>query len=358
MKNNFTVQSAFFFIILIIVTLGFFKILTPFFMDIFLALVLFITFRKYYYNINKRLNNKPRTAAGIMLIIIIFTVVIPLSIIGVMVSMEAGDNYKSLMDRWPEIKSNINKENVIHYTKSIPFIEEYIDKFDFDQIIPKISEFFTTIFDIVFTILKKTFFNITFLIINFFIILFLLYYIFVDGDKLLKKVQYLIPLKDEDEKQLFSEITKTTEAIIINTFLIGFLEGIYGGLLFFLTGIPSPFFWGIIMAFLSMIPLLGANTILLPTAIIQFLTGNIITGFIILIVGCGAILVNQNLIKPKLDGKKSGIHPAIVFISSMGGLAWLGIVGFLIGPLVAALFIAIWNQFGRNYSEDLKKFNN
>jgi predicted PurR-regulated permease PerM len=107
-----------------------------------------------------------------------------------------------------------------------------------------------------------------------------------------------------------------------------------------------------------MIPLLGANTILLPAAIYKFIIGDTITGVVILIIGCGVILVNQNLIKPKLDGKKSGIHPAIVFISSMGGLTWLGIVGFLVGPLVAAVFIALWNQFGSNYKDQLNKFNN
>ena len=358
MKKQFTVQSAFFFIILIIVTLGYLKILTPFLMDIFLAIVLFITFRKPFRYFEHRLKGKKRVAAGITLTIIVFTVVIPLSIVGFMVSIEAGNNYKSLVEKWPEIKESINKENMISISDGIPFLGDYIKNFDLESIIPKVSQFFSTIVDILFDILKKTFINLTSLIINFFIILFLLYYIFVDGKELLAKIQYLIPLNDNDERDLFNEITKTTEAIIVNTFLIGFLEGTYGGLLFFLTGISSPFFWGIIMAFLSMIPLLGANTILVPAAIYKFIIGDIFTGIVLLLFGCGAILVNQNLIKPKLDGKRSGIHPAIVFISSMGGLAWLGIIGFLLGPLVAAVFIALWNQFGSNYKEQLDKFNN
>ncbi|PID30473.1 MAG: hypothetical protein CR982_01060 [Candidatus Cloacimonadota bacterium] len=357
MNKSFSVQTSFFFIILAVVSLGFLKILTPFLMDIFLAVIFFIIFRRVFYFFDKKLENKPRISSVLTLGVIVFTVVIPLMVVGVMVSMEAGDNYQLLVDNWPNINKGINKENILSLTKDFPFLEEYISKFDFDSVLPRISQFLSTIADLVFTLLKKTFFNITSLIINFFVILFLLYYIFIDGKQLLSKIQYLIPLSDNDEKNLFNDITKTTEAIIVNTFFIGFLEGTYGGIIFFFTGISSPFFWGIIMAFLSMIPLLGANTVLLPAAIYKFITGDIFNGVIILIVGCGAILIDQNLIKPKLDGKRSGIHPAIVFISSMGGLLWLGIVGFLIGPLVAAIFISLWNQFGNNYKEQLKEFN-
>lgn len=91
--------------------------------------------------------------------------------------------------------------------------------------------------------------------------------------------------------------------------------------------------------------------------IYQIFAGNIATGIIILAVGAGAIIINQNIIRPRIDGSKSGIHPAIMFIASMGGLITMGIVGFLVGPMLAGLFAVIWNLFGKRYQVKLEAFN-
>jgi len=210
---------------------------------------------------------------------------------------------------------------------------------------------------LVFTLIQKTFINVGMIMVHFFIVMFLLYYLLADGKTLIAKIQYLLPLKDSDERELFDKLEQVTDALIVNTFMIGIIEGTFGGVLFAILGIPSPFFWGTIMVFLSIIPLVGANSILIPMAIIQLAVGNFWTGMIILIVGVGAILINQNIIRPRLDGHKSGMHPAIMFLASMGGLVWLGIVGFLAGPMITALFLVLWHQFGVRYQNTLKEFN-
>ena len=111
------------------------------------------------------------------------------------------------------------------------------------------------------------------------------------------------------------------------------------------------------MIVLSLIPLVGANTILVPAVIILFAAGNMSGALILLIFGVGVIIINQNIIRPRLDGHKSGMHPAIVFLASMGGLVWMGIVGFVAGPMITAVFMIIWNQFGEHYKEKLEKYN-
>jgi predicted PurR-regulated permease PerM len=205
--------------------------------------------------------------------------------------------------------------------------------------------------------IQQTFINAGVLIIHFFIVLFLLYYLFIDGKKLVERIQYLVPLKDTEEKEMFSKLERVTDAIVLNTFMLGFIEGAYGGALFAILGIPSPFFWGMLMTFLSIIPLVGANTILVPMGVIQILIGNVGTGIVILAVGCGAILINQNIIRPRLDGHKSGMHPAIMFLASMGGLILMGLIGFIVGPMITGLFLVSWNQFGERYKRKLEKFN-
>ncbi|MDF1550762.1 MAG: AI-2E family transporter, partial [Bacteroidales bacterium] len=179
----------------------------------------------------------------------------------------------------------------------------------------------------------------------------------IDGNKLIERIQYLVPLKDTEEKKMLEKLEKVTDAIVLNTFMLGFIEGAYGGILFSILGVSSPVFWGMLMAFLSIIPLVGANTVLVPMAVFQMLIGNVSTGVLILVIGTGAIIINQNIIRPRLDGHRSGMHPAIMFLASMGGLLLMGLVGFLAGPMITGLFLVTWNLFGERYKRKLEEYN-
>jgi predicted PurR-regulated permease PerM len=188
-------------------------------------------------------------------------------------------------------------------------------------------------------------------IVHFCIVMFLLFYMLADGKQILERIQKIIPLKDEEENQFFDRLQKVIDALVMNTFLIGIIEGTYGAVLFAIVGIPSPFFWGLLMSLFSIIPFLGANTILVPAAIIEFLLGNFWKGLIILIFGVGAVFIDQHIIKNRLDGSRSGMHPAIVFLACFGGIISLGLVGFLAGPVIAALFLVAWQQFANRYQQ-------
>jgi len=193
--------------------------------------------------------------------------------------------------------------------------------------------------------LQSAFFNITSFLMHLFITPFMLFFLFLDSKKLLSKVRSVLPFEREDEKKAVDELVKITDTIIIYTFLIGIAEGIYGGILFLIMGIASPFFWAIIMVILSMLPVVGANTIIVPAAIILIMGGSVVKGTILLIFGAGVIIIDQNIIKPKLAGDRSGLHPVVMFVSSVGGIAWMGMAGFLVGPLIAALTIVSWELF-------------
>ena len=272
-----------------------------------------------------------------------------------MVSKEVGNTYISFTENWPSIQNYIKEMPA--KAKEVPAFKKVLEHIDWAEVAKEMQKLATITAQYIISLIQSAFINIGVLFVHFFIVMFLLYYLLADGKSLVKKVQYLMPLKDSDEKELFEKLEQVTDALIINTFMIGIIEGAYGGLLFAILGIPSPFFWGTMMVFLSIIPLVGANTILVPMGIIQIIIGNVWTGLIILILGTGAITINQNIIRPRLDGHKSGMHPAIMFLASMGGLVWLGIVGFLVGPMITALFLIIWHQFGIRYHEELVEFN-
>jgi predicted PurR-regulated permease PerM len=381
--KNLNLQEVFFFIILIAVTIGFLYVIGPFILDIFMAIVLAMLFRKpmmffikrYKNSFIKKQNAKSENgkiiteedlsekeklnithkSAMLTLLVVLFVMVIPLTFVGFMVSKEVGSTYISFTENWPQIQNYIRE--IPDKAKEVPAFERALEHINWDAVAQGTQKLATTIAGFIFTLIQNTFINIGVLLVHFFIVMFLLYYLLADGKSLVRKIQYLLPLNDDDERKLFFRMEDVTDALIVNTFMIGIIEGTYGGVLFAFLGIPSPFFWGTMMVFLSIIPLVGANTILVPMGIIQIAIGNIGTGIIILVIGTGAILINQNIIRPRLDGHRSGMHPAIMFLASMGGLVWLGIIGFLVGPMITALFLIIWDQFGVRYHDELMVYN-
>jgi len=359
MKNrfNFTLQDAFFFLILISLTIAFFNILKPFIGDAFLALILVILFKRPFRWFRKKFKNNTKKASALTLLMVVIVIIIPVTFIGLIVANEVGQNYTKLERQWPSIKEELTEEKIKDQFSGVPYLDEYVHNIEWEDVEQKVDEIVTTLTEFTVSLLQSTFTGIVYFIIHVFVLLFFLYFMFADGDFLIKRLQYLIPLKDEDEVELMDNIEKVTDGIVINSFMLGIIEGVYGGVLFYILGVPSPAFWGIIMAGLSIIPLVGTNSVLVPAAIIHFLIGDYTTGALILGAGTGVILINQNLIRPKLDAKRSGMHTAMALIASLGGLIWLGVIGFLAGPLLTGLFIVIWDQFGKKYKTNLEAMN-
>ncbi len=354
-ESKINLQEITFFLILIFATIGFFSVIKPFLSDIFVAVILAIIYKRPYAYFLKIFKENRRKATILTMLLLFFTVVIPMTFVAVMVSREVGNTYILFTENWTTVK-----EYIIHLPEklsSIPILEGMVDDVNWQEVANQTGDMLSSLVTFLIKVVQTTFINAGIIFIHFFIVLFLLYYLLIDGRKLIKRLQYLLPLKDTDEQEMFRKFEQVTDAIVINTFVLGFIEGAYGGILFAILGISSPFFWGMLMAFLSIIPLVGANTILLPMALVQFIFGNIWGGIIILIFGCGAIIIDQNIIRPKLDGAKSGIHPAIMFLASMGGLVLMGIIGFIAGPMIMGMFLVLWNIFGERYQTKLEKYN-
>ena len=353
--RSFRINDGFFIILLLILTLAFLKLIGIFIIDIFLAIVLYIIFRKPFTYILKKTKSRKK-ASAITVFIVFLVVTIPLFFVGTMVSIEATDNYQRLKANLPEYQEMLSVESVKEYALKVPFVgenlAEQVKEIDFEQIKKMSSQTVMSVSTYIFKMIQAVFFNLTSFFLHLFITPFILFYLFYDGKKLVSKIRNVSPFEKSDEKKGMEELVKITDTIVIYTFLIGVGEGIYGAALFSIVGIGSPFFWGILMVILSMIPIVGANTIIIPAALIQFLIGNYGNGSILLFLGAGLIIINQNIIKPKLTGDRTGLHPVLMFISSLGGIAWLGIIGFLVGPLIAALFMVAWSQYAIKFKSE------
>ncbi len=343
------VRELFFITLLIGTSIAFYRVLDTFVITIFLAGVAAFILKAPFNYLIAKFNLKKNWAAAVIIFLSLILITIPVVFIGIMVSTEAAEGYNHFQKNWPKIQKNIFENNYLDHLETLPYIGENLSKIQELDIGEKIGQTLSTALSFFAKTLQQAFVNTTIIIFHSLIALYLIYFLLIDGTVFYKKISDLIPLTNEDKNDLYERGIKVTKGTLYGTIMIGVGEGIFGGTLFTLFGIKAPFLWGCIMMILSMIPLVGTNSILLPVAIYFLLTEQYVSGVLLLVIGSGGILISQNIIRPKLVGDHSGIHPAIIVLSTLGGMAWLGLIGFLIGPLLASLFIAIWEQFGKKY---------
>jgi predicted PurR-regulated permease PerM len=183
------------------------------------------------------------------------------------------------------------------------------------------------------------------LALSLFVMLYLLFFLLRDGVALARRIRDAIPLRAEQQHALFTKFTIVTRAMIKGNILVAALQGALGGIIFWLLGIHAPVLWGVVMALLSLLPAVGAALVWLPVAIYFLVTGSVWQG--VILIGYGALVISlvDNFLRPFLVGKDTKMPDYLVLISTLGGIAAFGLNGFVIGPVVAAMFIAVWDIF-------------
>lgn len=186
-----------------------------------------------------------------------------------------------------------------------------------------------------------------------FVILYTMFFFLMDGDKLINKILYYLPLKNSEEQQIMMRFTSVARATIKGTVIIGVLQGSLAGIAFAVAGIPSPVFWALIMVLLSILPGIGTALVWIPAAIILGIAGHLGSA-IGLTVFCGVVVGSlDNILRPMLVGKDTQMHELLIFFSTIGGIMMFGVIGFIIGPIIAALFVTVWDIYGVSFADIL-----
>jgi predicted PurR-regulated permease PerM len=182
-------------------------------------------------------------------------------------------------------------------------------------------------------------------VISLFVMLYLLFFLLRDGDMLAGRIRAAIPLRGEQQHALFEKFTVVIRATVKGNIVVAVVQGALGGAMFWLLGIRAPLLWAVVMAVLSLLPLVGTGLVWLPVAIYFLATGSVWQG--LLLIGYGVLVIGlvDNVLRPVLVGKDTKMPDYIVLISTLGGIAIFGVNGFVIGPVIAALFIASWDIF-------------
>jgi len=327
-----------------------FKIMTPFLTTLLLAFILWQLFRPVY-DVMRKWVKAPSLASFLTCLLVFLVIVLPFLAVGSAVS-------KEVINIYGEITDTESQENILTSTKNylvslgVPKdkIKEWLNQIDLETTIQK-SVAITA------GLAQQAYQKISNFFLLLFVMFFILYYFFMDGDRFVKYAFHVSPLRDKDERVLLERFMSMSRATLKGTLVVAVIQGIIGGLTFWILGIKAAVLWGVLMTLFAFIPLIGTAVIWLPAAIILIITGSWIEGLVLLIIGGTVISSIDNILRPKLVGKDTAIHPLWIFLGTLGGIGMFGIVGLLVGPLVITLFAAILEIFERKFKIDLNNFN-
>ncbi|MDT8438435.1 MAG: AI-2E family transporter [Wenzhouxiangellaceae bacterium] len=182
------------------------------------------------------------------------------------------------------------------------------------------------------------------------LMLYIGFFLIRDGRALVEHLVHALPLGDERERLLFQKFAEVARATVKGNLVVALVQGALGGIIFWILGLPAPLLWGVVMAVLSLIPAVGAGLVWLPAAIWLYAIGEWISATVLLAYGVVVIGLADNILRPLLVGRDTKLPDWMVLLSTLGGLTLFGINGFVVGPLIAVLFIAFWQIFGREFS--------
>ena len=222
------------------------------------------------------------------------------------------------------------------------YINVFIQKIS-DFIIENVQKFISSLLSIVF---------------DFFIMVFIIYYLYKDGYSIYFRVKQMLPVKESHKERVLNRFHATTKAIFYGNISTAIIQGILGYLGFLVLGFKSPFLWGLIMALFAFVPYIGTAIVWLPAALnlmfIGYLENSntpIVKGIILLAYGAFVLSAIDHFLKPKIIGDKAEVHPILVLIGVLGGLKLFGFIGIILGPVIFALVVTFINIFEEEKAE-------
>lgn len=347
MKDKLETRS--FLIMLLLVSIAFTWVLKPFWMAIFWACAVAVIFYPLQRRLQQFIGNKPNRSALLTLLIAVVIVVIP--VLGVAYSfVQEGVQLYQKIDSG-EINPNAFMQQI---ETAFPFIPELLGELgiETDNLRQRLSEFAVnasrTLAQQALTVGQNTFS----FVVSLALMVYLTFFLLRDGHLLINLLVRALPLGDERERALFGKFAEVTRATVKGNIVVAMVQGTLGGVIFAILGIPAPLLWGVVMAFLSLIPAVGAGLVWLPVAVYLLAMGELWEGVVLMAYGAVVIGLADNILRPLLVGRDTKLPDYVVLFSTLGGLTLFGITGFVIGPLLAALFLAFWDMFMREFNVD------
>ncbi len=333
------------------ISIVFLSMISGFLMSILMAAIFSGLLHPLYLKFLKRFKGKKILSALLTLLIFFFIVLIPVAGLMAVLVEQALSASQTL---GPLIRRELSEPNdLISQIQSLPIVHSIFP--NPEALADGLEKLVQGAGGFVVNNLSKATTGAANFLFQFFVMLFTMYYFLVYGRQYLSTILYSLPLNSKDEQRLLDKFTSVTRATLKGTFIIGAIQGAMGGVAMWMAGIPNTLFWGVIMAVFAVIPAIGPAIIWLPASIFLFVTGE--TGAAIALFLFGAIAVSNidNLLRPRLVGREAQLPDLMILFGTLGGLALFGAIGLIVGPIIAALFVTIWDIYGEVFRTYLER---
>jgi predicted PurR-regulated permease PerM len=331
-------------------SLGMFWISWPFFGAILWGLIAAIMFAPVNDWLALKMPKYRNLAAIITLLLVVAVVIIPAFTVGSLMVDQALETYDRLQSRqldfgkiFADLRSGIP-----------PAMMDTLERFgfgDFKSIQDKLSSVVTTGLRLVAGQAVNIGQGAFGFAMSMGIMLYLTFFLLRDGRQLTRKIGDAVPLHAQDKSALFDKFITVIRATVKGSIVVAVVQGMLGGLIFWFLGIEAALLWGVVMAVLSLVPAVGTGLVWVPVAIYLFATGAVRDGIILTLFGIIVIGMVDNVLRPILVGADTRMPDYVVLVATLGGISVFGINGFIIGPMIAAMFIAAWEIFAQTRIE-------
>ncbi len=335
------------------ITVAFYTVVEPFILSVFMAAILAGITYPFDRWLARKLRGRERTSAVLTILAILFLIIVPaISFAGMLVGQAL--TVSESVGPWVQEQAanpGALEIRIDEWARSLPLIGEHIP--EWEVIVQKLGEIGGWLGGKVVNGLTAVTRGTVNFLFQLAIMLYATYFFLRSGKEALNRLLYLVPLKSDQEERLVGRFVSVTRATLKGTLVIGVIQGGLAGAAFAVVGIQGALFWGTIMAVLSIIPAVGAALIWVPAVIYLLATGSIVAG-IVLFVWCGAVVGStDNVLRPILVGKDTKMPDLLVLLSTLGGIGVYGALGIVIGPIIAALFLTVWELYGEAFKDVL-----
>ena len=342
--NHPELQQKTFLLLLIAISLAFLWVISPFAGAIFWAIVLAIVFAPVHARLLRALHQRGTLSALATVLLCMLIVILPLTLITISLVRQATALYQTISSGQLDVG--------MYFAQLVSRLPAWsvriLDRFglaDFAALQAQATATITNGSRYIGTQAVAIGSNMFDFIIGLGIMLYLLFFMLRDGHAVSARITQALPMRQENTRYLLEKFTVVIRATFRGNIIVAATQGALGGLLFWFLGVKGALLWGVLMAFLSLLPAIGAALIWAPVALYLLATGEVGKGLLMVAFGVLVIGLVDNILRPMLVGKDTRLPDYLVLVSTVGGMALFGLSGFVIGPMVAALFLAIWAIF-------------
>jgi predicted PurR-regulated permease PerM len=349
MSDDARFRKGFLLALVVGVTAAFVFVVSDFLMTIFVAAIFSGLAHPLYRQLRRAFGGRQALASGVTLLTIVLLLGVPLVSVVTIVTNEAVRMTDNVTPWVTEIVNEPMQLNM--YLDRIPGVE-HIAPYR-EMLVTKAGEAAGSLGKIIVSSLSSTTRGTLRLIVDFFMMLYAMFFFLIDGRRYLDSILRYLPLRESEQNQMLQRFVSVARATLKGTLLIAMVQGTLGGLIFAILGIPGAVLWGLMMIVLSLLPVIGGAIVWVPAATVLAVQGHwikalILAGFCSIVIGS-----IDNVLRPRLVGHDTQMPDLLILFSTLGGIGAFGAIGFIVGPIIAALFVTIWEIFGSAYRDEL-----